>query len=132
MGIQLTHVTLGVSDLKRSKKFYTDLGCAIANDYGVSVFFKPGDSLSFFGLYGRDDLAADAGVDPKGSGFQGVTLNYLVSTSKQVDEVLAQAKRAGGKIVKEAQTPQYGGYLGYFSDPDGYLWKVAAAGEQKT
>lgn len=130
MGIQVTHVTLGVSDLKRSKKFYTDLGCEIANDYGVSVFFKAGDGSSFFGLYGRDVLAADAGVDPKGSGFQGVTLNYLVSTSKQVDEVLAQAKNAGGKIVKEAHTPQYGGYLGYFSDLEGYLWKVAAAGEQ--
>jgi catechol 2,3-dioxygenase-like lactoylglutathione lyase family enzyme len=131
MGIQMTHVTLGVSDLKRSKKFYTDLGCAIANDYGVSVFFKPGDGSSFFGLYGRDDLAADAGVEPKGSGFQGVTLNYLVSTSRQVDEVMAQAKRAGGKIVKAAHTPQYGGYLGYFSDPDGYLWKVAAPAEQR-
>ncbi len=59
MDIQLTHVTLGVSDLKRSTKFYTDLGCEIANDYGVSVFFKPGDGSSFFGLYGRDELAAD-------------------------------------------------------------------------
>ena len=86
---------------------------------------------SFFGLYGRDDLAADAGVDPKGSGFQGITLNYLVSTSKQVDELLAQAKRAGGKIVKEAHKPQWGGYLGYFSDLDGYLWKVVVAGEQR-
>jgi catechol 2,3-dioxygenase-like lactoylglutathione lyase family enzyme len=131
MGIQLTHVTLGVSDLKRSTKFYTDLGCEMANDYGVSVFFKPGDGSSFFGLCGRDDLAADAGVDPKGSGFQGITLNYLVSTSKQVDELLAQAKGGGGKIVKEAHKPQWGGYLGYFSDLDGYLWKVAAAGEQQ-
>src|SRR5437867_3211439 len=127
MTVQLTHITLGVSDLTRSKKFYTDMGCAIANDYGVSVFFKPGEGMSFFGLYGRDALAAEAGVDPKGSGFPGVTMNYLVSTSKQVDEVLAQAKSAGGKIVKEAHKPQWGGYLGYFADPDGYLWKVASA-----
>ena len=127
MGIQLTHVTLGVADLARSKKFYTDIGCEIANDYRVSVFFKPVGSSSFFGLYGRDALAAEAGVDPKGSGFQGVTLNYLVATSKEVDDVLAQAERAGGKIVKAAHKPQWGAYLGYFSDPDGYLWKVASA-----
>lgn len=132
MGIQLTHVTLAASDLQRSKKFYTDLGCEIANDWGISVFFKAGEGTSFFGLYGRADLAAEAGVDPKGTGFQGMTLNYLVSSAKEVDDVLTQAKRAGGKISREAHTPQWGGYLGYFSDPDGYLWKVAAPAQQKT
>lgn len=132
MGIQLTHVTLAVSDLKRSKKFYTDLGCEVANDWGISVFFKAADGNSFFGLYGRSDLAAEAGVDPNGTGFQGMTLNYLVTSAKEVDEVLALARRAGGKITREAHTPHWGGYLGYFSDPDGYLWKVAAPAQQKS
>ena len=74
-----------------------------------------------------DALAADAGVPAEGSGFRGITLSYFVPTPDRVDEVLAKAERAGGKIVKPGQKSQWGGYSGHFSDPDGYLWKVVAS-----
>jgi hypothetical protein len=75
-------------------------------------------------------LAHDAGVDPQGSGFTGITFNYFVAAEQEVDEALALAEKAGGTIVRPAQNAQWGGYFGYFgyfADPDGYLWKVVAA-----
>jgi predicted lactoylglutathione lyase len=130
MSTEIRYVVLGVSDLNRSKKFYLDLGGEIENDFGVFVSLKLGAGSSSLGLYTREALAADAGVDATGSGFTGVTFHHIVAGSKQVDEVLAQAKRAGGKIAREASSPKWGGYFGYFSDPDGYFWKVAAPAEQ--
>ena len=128
MNPQITHVTLGVSDLNRAKKFYSEgLGCPIEQDYPVFVSFNLGDGSSALGLYTWEALADDAGVPPDGSGFRGVTLNYIVPSAERVDEVLAQAERAGGKIARPAQRAQWGGYFGYFADPDGYLWKVASA-----
>jgi len=94
--------------------------------YPQFVSFKLGDGSSEFGLYPREALAADAGVAPEGSGFTGVTFHFIVSSNKEVDEMIGQAQRAGAKVVKPAQASQWGGYFGYFSDPDGYLWKVAA------
>jgi uncharacterized protein len=76
-------------------------------------------------MYPRAALAADAGVSPEGSGFGAVTLHYLVKSSERVDEVMGQAERAGAKILKPAQKAQWG-YFGWFADPDGHLWKVAA------
>jgi catechol 2,3-dioxygenase-like lactoylglutathione lyase family enzyme len=128
MNPQITHVTLGVSDLDRAKKFYGEgLGCPIEKDFGVFVYFNLGEGSSALGLYTRDALAQDAGVTPEGSGFSGVTLNYNVASAERVDEVMTQAERAGGTIVRPAQQAQWGGYFGYFADPDGYLWKVASA-----
>jgi len=76
-------------------------------------------------------LPGDAGVAADGSGFRGITFSYLVPTEQRVDEVLAEAKRAGGKIATPAQRASWGGYFGYSADPDGYLWKVVAgAGQQ--
>lgn len=76
-------------------------------------------------------LAGDAGVSPEGSGFPGITFSYVVRSEERVDAVLAEAERAGGQIVKPAQQARWGGYFGYFADPDGYLWKVVAGtGEQ--
>ena len=66
-------------------------------------------------------------MSKEGTGFSGVTLHYIVDSTKRVDDVLDQAKRAGGKLVKPAEKAQWGGYYGYFSDPDGYLWKVASS-----
>ncbi|TMD15296.1 MAG: hypothetical protein E6I96_07465 [Chloroflexi bacterium] len=83
------------------------------------------DGSSELGLYPWDALADDAGVAVDGSGFRGFSLYYIVSSTKRIDEVLDQATRAGGKLVKPAQNAQWGGYFGYFSDPDGHLWKVA-------
>jgi len=128
MNPEITAITLGVSDLNRAKQFYGEgLGCPIDKDYPVFVSFNLGDGSSELALYTWDALAADAGVPSEGSGFRGVTLNYIVTSTERVDEVLAQADRAGGEIVKPGQGSQWGGHFGYFSDPDGYLWKVASS-----
>jgi uncharacterized protein len=125
--LQVTAIMLGVEDLARSKKFYAEgLGCPIAQDYPQFVSFNLGDGSSSLALYEREAAAQDAGVSSEGSGFRGVSFHYVVPSSEAVDEVMANATAAGGEIVKEAAGSQWGGYFGYFSDPDGYLWKVAS------
>jgi uncharacterized protein len=120
-------ITLGVSDLNRAKQFYRDgLGWPIQVDQGHFVSFRPADGSSALTLYPRKVLAADAGVPPEGSGFHGVTFSHVVRSDERVDALLAQAERAGGTIAKPAQQARWGGYFGYFADPDGYLWKVVA------
>ena len=119
---------LGVEDLDRSKKFYGDgLGCTIDQDYPNFVSFNLGEGSSSLALYEREAAAQDAGVPADGSGFRGVSFHYIVSTKEAVDQVMSSAVAAGGSVVKEAGGAQWG-YFGYFSDPDGHLWKVAAAG----
>ena len=128
MNTQISAITLGVRDLNRAKQFYSEgLGCPIVQDHAGFVSFNLGTGSSGLALYTWDALAADAGVAADGSGFRGVTLNYILPSAERVDEVLAQAKQAGGEIIKPAQSARWGGYFGYFSDPDGYLWKVVAA-----
>jgi predicted enzyme related to lactoylglutathione lyase len=118
---------IGVEDLGRSKKFYGEgLGCTIDQDYPNFVSFSLGDGSSSLALYEREAAAQDAGVSSEGSGFRGVSFHFIVPSSDGVDEVMADAVAAGGGVVKEAATSQWG-YFGYFSDPDGYLWKVASA-----
>ena len=118
---------LGVKDLARSKQFYGEgLGCAIAQDYPNFVSLTLGEGSSSLALYEREAAAQDAGVSAEGSGFRGVSFHYSVPSKEAVDEVLSAAKAAGGDIVKAATGAQWG-YSGYFSDPDGYLWKVASA-----
>jgi catechol 2,3-dioxygenase-like lactoylglutathione lyase family enzyme len=127
MNPQISAITLGVSDVNRAKQFYSEgLGCPIEKDYPGFVSFNLGDGSSALALYPWDALADDAGVASDGSGFRGITLNYIVPSTEQVDDVLAQAERAGGTIVTPAQRAPWGGYFGYFSDLDGYLWKVAS------
>ena len=77
------------------------------------------------GLYGREALAEDAGVPAAGSGFAGFTLAHNVATEVDVDRVLAAAVAAGATLVKPGQKVFWGGYSGYFADPDGHLWEVA-------
>jgi catechol 2,3-dioxygenase-like lactoylglutathione lyase family enzyme len=118
---------IGVRDLDRAKKFYGEgLGCAIDQDYPGFVSLSLGDGSSSLALYEWDAAAADAGVSPEGSGFRGVSFHYIVASREAVDEVIGNAVAAGGSVVKEAAAAQWGGYSGYFSDPDGHLWKVAA------
>src|SRR2546421_13077168 len=124
MALTVTAIMIGVEDLARSKKFYGDLGCAIDQDYPSFVSFKPGDGSSSLALYEREAAAQDAGVPSEGSGFRGVSFHYIVSSKEAVDEVMSDAVAAGGGVVREASAVQWG-YFGYFSDPDGYLWKVA-------
>ena len=126
MALQVTAIMLGVSDLARAKKFYGDgLGCTIDKDYPGFVSLSLGDGSSSLALYEWDAAAQDAGVPPAGSGFRGVLFHYIVSSRDTVDQVIADAEAAGGAVVKEAAAAQWGGYYGYFGDPDGHLWKVA-------
>jgi uncharacterized protein len=127
VALQVTAIMLGVSDLARAKKFYGDgLGCTIDKDYPGFVSLSLGDGSSSLALYEWDAAAQDAGVPPEGSGFRGVSFHYIVASRDIVDQVIADAVAAGGSVVKEAAAAQWGGYSGYFSDPDGHLWKVAA------
>jgi catechol 2,3-dioxygenase-like lactoylglutathione lyase family enzyme len=125
VALQVTAIMLGVRDLARAKKFYGDgLGCTIEKDYPGFVSVSLGDGSSSLALYEWDAAAQDAGVPPAGSGFRGVSFHYIVSSRDAVDQVIADAVAAGGSVVKEAAAGQWGGYAGYFSDPDGHLWKV--------
>jgi catechol 2,3-dioxygenase-like lactoylglutathione lyase family enzyme len=127
MPLQVTAIMLGVEDLARFKKFYGEgLGCPIAQDYPNFVSFDLGDGSSSLALYQREAAAQEAGVSSEGSGFRSVSFHYIVPSSEAVDEVMANATAAGGEVVKEAAGAQWGGYFGYFSDPDGHLWKVAS------
>ena len=127
MPLQVTAIMIGVEDLARSKRFYGEgLGCTIDHDYPNFVSFNLGDGSSSLALYEREAAAQDAGVSPEGSGFRGVSFHFIVASNDAVDEVLGKAVTAGGGVVKEAAASPWGGYFGYFSDPDGYLWKVAA------
>src|SRR5438477_179297 len=90
--------------------------------HSVKTTLTHGGSL--VGFYGREGLAADVGVNPQGSGFSGLALNYIVRSEKRVDEVMDEAKKAGAKILKPAAKLQWGGYGGSFADPDGYVWRV--------
>ena len=127
MPLQVTAIMIGVRDLDRAKKFYGEgLGGTIAQDYPGFVSLSLGDGSSSLALYEWDAAAADAGVSPEGSGFRGVSFHYVVPSRDVVNEVMDSAVAAGGSVVKEAASAQWGGYAGYFSDPDGHLWKVAA------
>jgi uncharacterized protein len=117
-------ITLGVSDLARSREFYERLAWrrSMAKSEGI-VFFQAGGMA--LALYPRNELAKDANIGAEGEGFRGFALAYNVRSHEEVDSVLAEAKTAGAKIVKPAQEAFWGGYSGYFSDPDGFLWEVA-------
>jgi len=128
MPLQVTAIMLGVADLARSKKFYAEgLGCKIDKDYPGFVYLDLGDGSSSLALYEWSAAAQDAGVSPEGSGFRGVSFHYIVDSTEAVDEIMASAVAAGGAIVKEAAPSQWAGYYGYFSDPDGHLWKAATS-----
>ena len=129
MALQVTAIMLGVKDLARSKKFYGEgLGGTIGKDYPAFVSVSLGDGSSSLALYEREAAAQDAGVSAEGSGFTGISFHYIVTSRQTVDEVIGNAVAAGGEVVKAAAAAQCGGYSGYFSDPDGYLWKVATDG----
>ena len=87
------------------------------------VFFQLNGLI--LSLYPRAALARDAGVEDTGSGFAGITLAHNVRSEAEVDAVLSEAERAGGRVVKPASVAAWGGYSGYFADPDGHLWEVA-------
>jgi uncharacterized protein len=125
--LQVTAIMIGVEDLARSKRFYGEgMGCTIDQDHPNFVSFNLPEGSSSLALYEREAAAQDAGVSSEGSGFRGVSFHYIVPSKEAVDEVMSQAVAAGGGVVKEAAAVPWG-YYGYFSDPDGYLWKVASS-----
>ena len=123
---KISIVTLGVRDFARSLGFYRDgLGFAAHNHTEGEehvMFALEGVWLS---LYPRDRLAEDAAVADDGHGFSGVTLAHNVGSPAEADAVFAQAVSVGARPVKTPQKVFWGGYSGYFADPDGYLWEVA-------
>jgi hypothetical protein len=118
-------VTLGVADLELSTAFYRALGWE-PRDYdpsaGVVFFELEGTWLS---LFPRRDLATDVGVDAAGTGFRGFTLAHNEPSPADVDRVFAEALAAGATPVKRPESVFWGGYSGYFADPDGFLWEIA-------
>jgi catechol 2,3-dioxygenase-like lactoylglutathione lyase family enzyme len=121
---RITLITLGVHDLDRSVQFYRDgLGLPMRDGpEGIAFFETRGTWLS---LYPREALAADATVSAEGSGFRGFALAYNVASTEEVDRTLQEAVDAGATLVKPGQKVSWGGYSGYFKDPDGFLWEVA-------
>lgn len=124
MKSKISLITLGVTDLEKSKKFYQDLGFLPHN-------YKDGDDVVFFemegtwlSLFPKDKLASDAMISHEGTWFGGITIAHNVSSKKEVDEVYAHALTVGAKLIKKPQAAFWGGYSGYFADPDGYLWEV--------
>jgi uncharacterized protein len=120
-------VTLGVADVAASTEFYRALGFELsdASVPGEVSFFRTAGGL--LGLYGADDLRRDAAADaaaPSGA-FRGVSLAVNVASTDAVDDALAVAAAAGARILKPAQATDWGGYHGYFADPDGHAWEVA-------
>ena len=121
---RISFITLGVADLPRAQEFYETLGWrALPQSNATVAFFQCGGIV--FALFGREALAEDAKVAPYGEGFSGVALAHNVREKGDVDAVLAEAEAAGGRILKRGTDAFWGGYTGYFSDPDGHVWEVA-------
>jgi hypothetical protein len=121
---RLSLITLGVRDLAASRKFYEALGWKTANRKAEGVVFFQLNGI-VLALFGRTDLANDAGIADSAPGFSGIALAYNVRDKAEADAVLAHAAKSGGQLVKPAQDAFWGGYSGYFGDPDGHLWEVA-------
>jgi uncharacterized protein len=121
---RISFVTLGVTDLDRAIRFYEQVLKLprIPTPAGVA-FFEMGKT--WLALYPRKDLAADAGVSPEGSGFVGFSLAHNVRSPEEVDQLIATAAAGGGRVMKAGHKAFWGGYTGYFADPDGFLWEVA-------
>ncbi len=119
----ISFVTLGVSDLARSRKFYAALGWKESSGSSADVAFFQAGTVSI-SLFPREALAEDANVAPPGSGFPGFTLAHNVESEAAVVSTLAEAVAAGATLVRPADKAFWGGFRGYFSDPDGFLWEV--------
>ena len=122
---RISLITLGVADLQRSVAFYRDGLKLPQRDEGsenIAFFETSGTWLS---LYPREALAEDAGIASQGAGSRDFILAHNMRSPEEVDRILEEAVAAGATLVKAAQPVFWGGYSGYFADPDGFLWEVA-------
>lgn len=119
----ISFITLGVTDLTRSRAFYRALGWqeSSASQEGIA-FFQAGSVA--FALFQRDALAEDANIPANGNGFAGFTLAHNVESEAAVRALLDEAVAAGAKLVRPADNVFWGGFRGYFADPDGFLWEA--------
>lgn len=127
---RITVLTIGVDDLKRSLTFYRDgLGLGTEGvigeefEYGAVVFFDLQNGMKL-ALWPRKSIAHDTGIARQKPSATEFTMGHNVNSKEEVDAVMAQAKEAGAKIIKPAQKTFWGGYAGYFQDPDGHLWEI--------
>jgi catechol 2,3-dioxygenase-like lactoylglutathione lyase family enzyme len=125
MDARITMITLGVADVARSRRFYCDgLGWPASSASSEHMVTIDANGV-VLALYGREALAADVEVSAKGSGFHGVALAHNVGSRDAVDRAMARAVAAGGRPLRPVQDTFWGGYSGYFADPDGFVWEVA-------
>jgi catechol 2,3-dioxygenase-like lactoylglutathione lyase family enzyme len=131
MNPHITLLTLGVDDLERAVDFYRN-GLGLSTQGVVGTEFENG-AVAFFdlqpglklALWPRRSLAADTGLPCHAGGQVQFSIGHNVSSAAEVDAVMRQAEEAGARVVKPAQRTFYGGYAGYFQDPDGHLWEVS-------
>lgn len=128
---RITVITLGVDDLEKSLKFYRDgLGLPTQGiigtefEHGAVVFFELQSGLQL-ALWSRDNIAYDTNIPGTPHSPTELTIGHNVNSKSEVDAIMEQARGAGAKIVKPAQDTSYGGYAGYFADPDDHLWEIA-------
>ena len=121
---RMSMITLGVDDMERSVKFYRDgLGFPQLESPPEVAFFTLNGT--WLGLYGREALAKDAAVSAKGEGFNSFAIAHNLESEAEVDAVMEEVIAAGASLVKPPQEVFWGGYSGYFKDPDGHLWELA-------
>jgi len=123
-------LTIGVDDLNRSLKFYRDglglkTGGIIGEEFenGAVAFFNLQNGLKL-ALWLRKNFARDAGINETPASPTELSIGHNVNSKEEVDEIMIQAQKAGAKIIKQAQKTFWGGYAGYFQDPDGHLWEI--------
>lgn len=121
---RISLITLGVSDLGRATRFYQEcLGLPRIETPPSVTFFELGKT--WLALWAWESLAADAGLAPQGTGFRGFALAHNVRSAGEVDALLARVAECGATVTKKGQPTDWGGYSGYFTDPDGFLWEIA-------
>lgn len=122
---RITLVTLGVTDLDAARRFYLDgLGWQALLDAGEAVFLRAGPGL-VLSLYGRADLAREAGTAAGPVAPPPMTLAHNVGSEEEVGEVVAQMVAAGGEVVARPGRTSWGGFTAYVADPDGFRWEIA-------
>ncbi len=123
MEAHISVITLAVSDLERATRFYRDgLGLPIRDDKPPVVYFQLRGT--WLALFPREALAGYANVAPQGQGFAGITLSCNVACREEVDQIMSAAEQAGATVVNRPHEVGWGGYAGWFTDPDGHLWEI--------